>query len=725
MSGCHKVVLTGCAPTPLARYLKALGVLRLVGEQVDAQARGCWRGEAFVLQSSVDADRLASFFLQDYVPTPIVAPWNGGSGFYPKDKKDGIEAIDESSDVRFAAYRDIVRHCRGLLKELALKESPKNKDKAQLVSRLRATLPDAALTWLDAAVVLSSEALRFPPLLGTGGNDGRLDFSNNFMQRVTELLDPKTGSPRPGADTFLSGSLFQRPTALLPSKAVGQFDPGGVGGPNATAGFESDSLVNPWDFVLMLEGAVVLAGAATRRLSAPTQGWMGYPFTVRVSGRGAGSLSIEDEEAARAEMWMPLWSRPATFAEIRGVFSEGRLTLGRHLARDGLDVARAIAALGTDRGIDAFQRYGFLMRSGKAFLAVPSNRVAVQRNVAADLIADLERDRWLDRVRRRAREKSAPARLKLLARGLEDGLFAMTQREDPSAVQSALTAVAAVERYVASSPSLQKEMRPLPPLDAQWAKRADDGTHEFGIAAAIASLRWINPALRCFFYPVADDTDRGGRTRFHWNAGSRICVWQGGLIPSMTAVLARRLLESERRAETRDKAEVERRRQKPLEARRGAGLGAVSAFLTGAVDEARTEALIESLVLVRSLEKGERERARPLLPVPYLLLKLLFVPERALWSMEVLADGRPLPVPPGLLRLLASGRPGSGERALDSAIRRLRASGVRPQPNALDLAGLDPRRLAASLLIPLDWSDIGWMADRICIREDRREGVRA
>lgn len=33
----HK--LDGCAPTPLAHYLKALGILRLVAEQADPNAR--------------------------------------------------------------------------------------------------------------------------------------------------------------------------------------------------------------------------------------------------------------------------------------------------------------------------------------------------------------------------------------------------------------------------------------------------------------------------------------------------------------------------------------------------------------------------------------------------------------------------------------------------------------------------------------------------------------
>jgi len=38
----HDLALPGCAPEPLMAYLQALGILRLVGEQKDSDARGWW-----------------------------------------------------------------------------------------------------------------------------------------------------------------------------------------------------------------------------------------------------------------------------------------------------------------------------------------------------------------------------------------------------------------------------------------------------------------------------------------------------------------------------------------------------------------------------------------------------------------------------------------------------------------------------------------------------------
>ncbi len=78
----HLHILKGCSPAPLANYLKALGILRLVGEQADPQARGWWDGEHFRLLTKLSKEELETFFLERYEPTPLLSPWNKGSGFY-------------------------------------------------------------------------------------------------------------------------------------------------------------------------------------------------------------------------------------------------------------------------------------------------------------------------------------------------------------------------------------------------------------------------------------------------------------------------------------------------------------------------------------------------------------------------------------------------------------------------------------------------------------------
>ena len=251
-----ELILTGCTPEPLMNYLKALGILRLVSEDKehgDPTGCGCWRNDVFVLQSKLDRDALTKFFLNDYRPTPIVGPWAGGSGFFTKDNKKAVFTLAsaKSSD-RCQLYRQVIEAVQPILEQVGVKAKPTREQKAELLRRYRSELPQEVVGWMDAALVLQNEGQAFAPLLGTGGNDGRLDFSQNFMARLL-TLGIHDAAPDRRAARWLDNALFGDPIPELMAAAVGQFAPGRAGGPNATQGMEGNSLDNPWDFVLMIE----------------------------------------------------------------------------------------------------------------------------------------------------------------------------------------------------------------------------------------------------------------------------------------------------------------------------------------------------------------------------------------------------------------------------------------------------------------------------------------
>ena len=104
--------LSGCSPVPLAYYLKALGVLRLVAGSPsgDPTAKAAWVTDELRLSSRFNQEELVSFFLQDYQPTPVLAPWNGGSGCYKKDNREAIEALAASASPRLSPYRTGIDH---------------------------------------------------------------------------------------------------------------------------------------------------------------------------------------------------------------------------------------------------------------------------------------------------------------------------------------------------------------------------------------------------------------------------------------------------------------------------------------------------------------------------------------------------------------------------------------------------------------------------------------
>ena len=695
----NRIVLSGCQPVPLASYLKALGVFRIVAEQEDCKIQSAWHDEKLLLLTKLDRPRLMDFFLTRYRPSPVLAPWNGGSGFYPKDNHSGISAIESAHSDRLTTYRDCIEQGRKALQHLGINERPEGDQKFRLLRALRNELPEEALAWLDAAVLLTEDNPKYPPLLGTGGNDGRLDFTNNFMQRLFDVIDPQSGEATPRAKCDLESALFGTPEPGMRSTAIGQFAPGNAGGVNASSGFEGDASVNPWDFVLMIEGALLFAATVTRRLESTATGTLSYPFTVRPVGSGSGSAALGDEGNARAEIWMPLWESPASFHELRSLLSEGKATLGRRPARDGLDFIRAVSRLGIDRGISQFQRYAFLMRSGKAYLATPLNRIEVQRNPAMDLISEIEsRDQWLNRFRRLARSDHAANRVKSLVRRLEDAIFDLSlQRNDPApASQRLLTVLGQAERYLAVSPAARETCPPVPWLGPQWFVQADDGSDEVAIAAALADLparqhagnderpRLILP-MRSHLAPVAANR----RVRWQADDNHQVTWSEAPLQTNLLNTLQRRLLL----AQQMDLPD------KPFAFIRYASLDSVARWLSGELDESRIQDLFRGFCLVRLPPGGpSSSRELPVLPATYRMLKPFFCTDRQLHEAEIMPADGALPLAPELLRKLAANDAAS---ALRIAQPRLRNAGIQVPFRDLAASRIDGSLLCAALMTPI------------------------
>lgn len=696
----HVVILTGCAPTPLASYLKAIGIFRLVAEQADAGARGCWSASGFELASSLDLPELEHFFLELYRPTPIIAPWNGASGFYPRDNKSGIEPLSTSTADRLSDIREAILLTREVLAREDIGERPDGDGKHALLQLLRNELPDSALAWFDATVLLTDTNPRYPPLLGTGGNDGHLDFTNNFMQRLVDLFDPADGAAIGGAELLLHQALTGAAAPNLPSAAIGQFSPSAAGGPNGATGFKGGSVVNPWDFVLMLEGAVLFAAAATRRLESSSTAALSYPFTVRTTGSGSGTTALVDESSARAEIWMPIWSRPASFPELRTLFSDGRITLGRHVARDGLDAARAIAQYGSERGIEAFQRYGFLMRSGRAYLATPLSRVRVRRNTRVDLLDQLDSHGWLRSLRGIARSDEAPARVKTAIRRLEDAMFEVAESGEALALQRTLMALGEICAYLRTSRKA-RDASPYPPtLRREWSgDAANDGSAEFRIARSLAGIHALDPSrgdkivmrMLAHFIPPASE---GGK---EWAAGDdHDVVWSSGSLESNLASVAQRRLLTWETLGLPDK---------PFISRTSASVSDIAAILGGRVDMDRMARLLAGLVLVTPNARHTRARSQEehtAIPGAYFVLKPLFCTNQQLIESKILPKDGQLPLTPSIVLNLAQHRP---DRALDEAYRRRRIAGMPALPR-LSAAGLDGPLLLTALLVPVDMDEL-------------------
>ena len=703
MNQAHELELRGCTPEPLMAYLKALGVFRIVAEQKDSHARAFWQNDAFFLRSALDHEALVQFFMDDYRPTPIVSPWNGGSGFHAKDNSKAMDTILGLESPTFRLWNEVISTGKQIL---AQSGSTGKEAKEWVLAECRARFPDDALNWLDAAYVLTADGAKFPPLLGTGGNDGRLDFSNNFMQSVVLALnlEQRRNGDAIGHNQVVAALFNEGPPELVRKRSTGFYNPGSVGGANASVGFNDESMTNPWDYVLMFEGALLFAGAAARRLSPQASSKAVFPFTVDNTAAGYGtSADSEYGSSARAEFWAPLWDQPANLSELTHLASEGRAQLGRRQVSSGTNFARAVAGLGTERGVSQFQRYGFLERNGQAFLAAPLGRFYIRDDQgdrdtaqAANVLFDL--DPWLESLRRAATGRNAPAGLGTALRQVEQAIIEFCQRGQPRDLQDVLLAAGHAERWLATS-SLrngQYPIRPLNRLSRRWLRHADDRTAEFRLARAMASILPGQQDGQVKAGPIRENMEPvEARRRTEWQEGSTSFVWTAGdPLSDMTAVLERRCLESR----------MAGLHHPPLDSPYSASLDDLVEFLSGGVDVRRMTELALPLSFVRHrplpVPEDWRQRTPVALPAAYAVMKLTLLPG----GFNCTPFGVPdtdIWMEPALIAMLRAGRVGD---AYQAAIRRLRASGL-PQtlsntPGIPD-GSEQGRRLAAALLFPL------------------------
>ncbi len=692
-----KLKLDGCRPTPLASYLKALGILRLIssdannvsGQAADPQARGMWHNECFHLETELDFDALCHFFLEDYAPSPIVTPWNGGGGFYEENKRDAIEPLLAPKVAkRFDSIAEAIGFGFTAIKKLKLTETPKGAAKAELISLLRSELPDSALGWMDAVLVLSEDSVNFPPLLGTGGNEGNLNFMYNFVCHLVStktskhygLFDASSGSPRNEARSLLSSALSEASSNDFVPTTFGPFSPGESGGKNSTTGYEGEPKINPWDFILMFEGAVSFAGAATRRhqngLEFQPGSRSSFPFTVSAAGSGWGGLGMDDEAGtnARGEFWAP------------------------------------------------------------------------------KLISDFDRNSWLDRLRRLGRDTNTATSARNCVRQFEDALMSfLEQPNHREPAERVLVALGELCEWQARSPDGRETLPPPPVLSDRWIAKANDDSPEFRVAAALAGLGLPSIAdaeiaentpeledntskaegssessapkikrampMAAHFAPIQE---KGFPRHRAWQpeGSSPTVVWgSGNLVSNMTAVLDRRIVEMSTRGLT----------EKPFSSATSARLSDVVQFLSDDFDDKRCAALLSGLIWARPFQyfkmKGAPYGASyAAIPFAYAALKPIFMPDEALRRAQVLEEAARLPIPPGLTAKLRAGRGTQDGRATDAAVRlalaRCRASGLhspfsdwqaggrhfRKENSRIGL-GISADRLAASLLIPInDWA---------------------
>ena len=705
----HVHKLDGCAPAPLASYLKALGVLRLVAEQADSDARGWWEGDRFRLATTLPREQLEGFFLCDYRPTPIFNPWGARSGFYAgkpeKSARESLRLIECSSSPRLQPFRTMIRTVRSIIDDTTNGRKPSKTEKDRLVLALRLSVRGASSLWLDTVVALigagDKMSLRQPPIFGTGGNEGSRGYPSAYMSAIVEAV------VKPTWNHAVSGTLFGGTTVKCRwVQSMGQFSPGGTS--------------TPWDMLLAFEGACVLRSSVGGRTSTNSKRWMSSPFYVapRSSGYASGSrldekyLNQGREYPGRGEQWFPMWGRPSQFFEVQQIFSQGRAATKTGQATDGWTMARAVTSFGVSRGISEFLRYGYQQRNNQAsHFAIPLGRFRVPKMVSTSSSCLDDLDRWLRSLHREAHPaddqmaKRIPVRLLTVYDRLTDALFSVVDEQASFRQwQDVLLRLGDLEAVMRRGSGFAAQ--PVPPLRPEWVSASYDGSAEFRLALAFAlqargfqqtQAMPVDP-IRRHWLPL----DRKQPSRFATTStGSAKCldvqpdvVMHGRRgFDDAVALVERRTVEASQREG----------RYLPLMAapRAAANVADLTALLSGGVDLDRTLALARTLtaldreVWYRQHISIESPRAPDWPDDAWAAIRLCALPwplkTRSGFELDIGTD-------PALIRRLAAGDAAS---AVTTALRRLAAAGVRCTVRAGVAPSYTARLWAAALAFPI------------------------
>jgi|GEM_PF-2162751 CRISPR-associated protein Csx17 len=719
-----KIYMTNCKTEPFGSALKALGVMKIIGEQKDPDIESYWENGELRINTILTKEEITNFFMKEYSPTPILAPWLSQSGFWSTFESTHMKSIIESGQTRFDSFRNNVAKIRSIIDKVAQAEGItrsdlQNKKKAEdfrhrnkekLITMCRNQLEDSYVYWSDAAVVINADGLaKYPPLNGTGGNDARLEFTHTFVEMIANmLLDLDNEHNYNVSSSLLNNSLFGTFTDNLRTNiSVGKFIPGLTGGLNQGEGIEIDkAAVNPWDLIFFMEGTTIWTSGIGRksetRSSMPIS-----PFTVKLSSPYS---SADPSDPKSFELWFPVWKNPATLDEIKLVFREGRSDVGRMPASTGLQFAESVNSLGVDRGIEEFVRYSLSVKNGQASFLIPLGQYKVKMEKYPELLLGLDPVLSSIDVFLRKNKADLPPSFKKAREEIEKSVFDFTVNRNKYNAKRVVISLGRFERLLSTHFSIVSKtgLSPLSGLDPKWLKAMDDGSIEMRIALAVSSIT----------YSVRDRDTRNkvGSIRSNiepvksfskpeWSKEDSEFSWSGNSIyEKMANTVLKRLLIAER----------DNHNNLPLYSKIKLSIYEISEFIHGNFDESLTEDLIFSLFLIKqdnshfynyAYDIVERKDLPVIKPFDFALLKLIFLPE----DLRIEFDESVHIIPePAIISLLKSGRV---EDACKIAKNRLLSSNLKPIntifPNLGQSYGM---KLAAALLLPVDQRELTELA---------------
>ncbi|MGB3293410.1 MAG: type I-U CRISPR-associated protein Csx17 [Phormidesmis sp.] len=671
----HTWQAIGCGLEPIADYLKALGLLRVL-----PHSKGWWQNGEFWIEGDRPPDEVIDYLTEQASVTPLFNPWNGDSGFWTEGRaKEAIRrlaSVKESDRTkRYVKARD-----KGLAIVAAsgLKKQPsKGNAKNRLIQACQSRITDSDWQAWYKTVVQLVEVTRNNKtiveakgsrLLGTQGNlGGGNDLGANYLDAWSRLIDLETGNPLNGAKQYWQASIFGQslPKSLDNSPLLAQYAPvtdytlDSKAYPYQKSGGGSTAAANPADVVLLTEGLLTFSSIAKRPLDSSDSSVAFYSLAVNLAA-GIAQTSVSGElRAGVEEFWLPIWNQPKSFEGLRSdLLTELRGPLPKQTALDTFDFVELLSNKAAERKIPQWSRYAFFPRKGQTNFAIS---LGIFTPGGYNLGAEL--DSYRRSLCRFGYSDISPGQIGALARQLEAQLFALASGHGQ--VLQTLALLGDIELYLTRSPASQEKIQSLPQLDSDWIVRAlsERETPTVRLALSLASL-WLRSHL--------SNARLGKNNRWFW--GEEPVTWSGDLSANLIALQRRWAIR------------VSQGKQPYPDFRINATFADISAFLSGNVDPVELTRLAVGFSLCKMPKTIFSSLGADLIKLP------------ALYSLAAYCQWSAVGIGSGMNQIAS----GNSEMAAQTVSQRLRANDL--SPFAVPQACTNARQTAAALAFPLsDW----------------------
>jgi CRISPR-associated protein Csx17 len=375
-------------------------------------------------------------------------------------------------------------------------------ERRKLLESFRDELPSHGVLAMDAVLTSRTEPDDNNPLFLKRGEAGNSEIFRSFWSYFLAFKN----NP---ADSVMA-SLFPRQSSLWDKeKSPGTpFFPDAIKTYNNGLGWIAETFpFNATDYLLAVEGALALRGAVSRTLVASSRRFAAFPF---IFDTGDDFVDETNEvKGTASSVWLPLWERPVTFAELESFICDAQARLPRKEARFSAEFARAIRFQGVDAGFSGWQEFRFKMKASRIpwvctgrYLSAVANRQALHLNNA---LAPLDESGFFDQFEPRYKGNNIESRSPHTIRAaLNAAIEEMIAEPTPEGALEILVRLYGVCRQIALSESFRDTLRgrravffdALPQEPWEHLLHGLEQLPEFRIARALASITGLERQQR-------------------------------------------------------------------------------------------------------------------------------------------------------------------------------------------------------------------------------------